>query len=63
MAGWSTVAVVAACAGVLALLAWWSPGRALDRWPTGLLVVAVAIAFVVGLVVQLRREAPSGAAP
>ncbi len=63
MAGWSTVAVVAVSVGVLALLAWWSPGRALDRWATGLLVVAVAIAFVVGLVVQLRRESSPAAAP
>jgi hypothetical protein len=63
MAGWSTVAVVAVCVGVLALLAWWSPGRALDRWPTALLVVVVAIAAVVGLVIQLRRESPSAAAP
>jgi hypothetical protein len=55
----STGAIVAAAAGFVLLLIWWSPGRAFDRWITA----AVLIALIVGAIVALRRVITSEVLP
>jgi len=50
--GASPAAVAGITLLLLALLIWWSPGQAFDRWISGLTLVAL----VVGAVVALRRS-------
>jgi hypothetical protein len=47
----SAGAVAGATALIIMVILWWSPGRAFDRWVTGLTLIAL----VIGAVVALRR--------
>lgn len=44
---------------VLAVLFWWSPGRALDRWVTALTLIALLIGAGVALTKRIRDEFPT----
>jgi hypothetical protein len=55
----SAGAMTLVTAGLILLLLWWSPGRAFDRWITGLALGCMVIGAVIALRRVVLREFPS----
>ncbi len=55
----SDAAVAGGTAMLLVLILWWSPGRAFDRWVTGLTLILLVIGAIVTLRRATRREFPT----
>ena len=56
----SAAAVAGGTVLFVALLAWWSPGRSFDRLVSAIVLIALVIAAVVAVRVQVTREFPRG---
>jgi hypothetical protein len=54
----SDAAVAGGTAMLVIILLWWSPGRAFDRWVTGITLILLVVGAVIALRRSIRREFP-----